>query len=651
MYQKKKKPGITGAGAGITGQKTTPTAGIPQAKIPTGSSTATGRSTGAIRQSTLPRSSGGLRASAPKTVQGIQGIQSVQSLQGVQTGLLTNVARQTSPVLSHQPTLSEMYAQYKDDPRVDELVAEMEAEEQQAAARNAPLSPEEDAALGRRVYNRIMGIESDEATTAARKAEANAYDLARRGAGGAGTSYAAMAGAKAYADTYADERERIEEEERYEKDRLADAYLMAMDLYNGTNASSLRQWLSTEGFSTQDADMIMETVSSDWDKKQAQTDAEEAETTARAEAESYERKKEEAFATLFELASAGSDEQELTDIARHYYGLGEDDTEIMIETLGGRMNAYKEDMATVEQDAYKAVKGEAFDVLYSMAQSGGSAESMRAAAQWRGLSDEDIDVLLDVLGVAPEGTTGGMDSAIKTAVSEILNGDGIYAGASRSHIISQLEAARMGSEEINAVFQSVAMHIADDMNLAIKSGRMDDTMLGKIQMYNPNLTEKSWNNMSESRKIIEMLDTMSDMVLHDGLPDSYFYESMKEVATESVSGIREAFDDRSWWTKITTADYGEWSDQLLEDVAAVAQDIRNYREIGSITATQYEQILYEMYVIMGGEKIDDDIFREVPILHMSEEEKAVLKDMYEAVQKVKYPSMYKRIPQRANRGT
>ena len=89
-------------------------------------------------------------------------------------------------------TLTQMYLENKDSPLVEEYYQILKAKEDEAEPGNDAAL---DQALGEAMYKSYAKYSPDRATRAARQALANAYDAARRAAGGAATSYAATAGA------------------------------------------------------------------------------------------------------------------------------------------------------------------------------------------------------------------------------------------------------------------------------------------------------------------------------------------------------------------------------------------------------------------------------------------------------------------------
>lgn len=202
----------------------------------------------------------------------------------------------TTPT-STPKTRTDLYFEYKDHPRTAEIVAEEQAKE----ARRRQTANVDWRAIGRAGYENI--VMADEATKSARQAGSNAYDAARRGAGGAGTSYAAMAGTRAYNEAYAGVREREAaeeaqkkaEEEAAEAQRKADeqayrqgkqeASAFVYANYSADDEAYLRSYLLDAGLSAEDADAIMATAKTGWDKRQATADK-KAHTDALAELES-----------------------------------------------------------------------------------------------------------------------------------------------------------------------------------------------------------------------------------------------------------------------------------------------------------------------------------------------------------------------------
>ncbi len=435
-------------------------------------------------------------------------------------------------------TLSEIYLASRGSPLVDELVAEMEAEEE---ARKSPVrDPEQDAALGKAVYESLFR-EPDEAVEAGRRAEANAYDAARRGAGGAGTSYAAMAGARAYEAAYGETRDRIkaEEEAAAEKkkseaeaaeaerlaaqEREAEIFGTVMDAYDGTNEDSIRQWLALQGVSSADAENMLRAVSGDWEK-----------SNARAEAEAEEDALMKAFNELIGYYD-GTNADWLRNYASQMMGLSEED----IETVMGVI------------------------------------EPQKASAAELGYDEDAARALLDELLRTDE------------------NGNPIYDGTTREST-KYMMTQRYGYDEATVdaaldMYDELQGHYQSDIggemaNAVIKNDTANAyTLAGK--------TEAEWAEMDDEARSNALMDGMRTLIRRGEIDTTAFAEVSKTVAVENVQAAIEENDARSPIGSIWDTVKGKVGEEILLSAADAVLGLKEDLKEGYLTEEQYRECL------------------------------------------------------------
>ncbi len=516
--------------------------------------------------------------------------------------------------------LSQIWAEYKDDPLVEEMAAE---EARREEARTKSSNPEAMEAAGRALYDSIMN--PDRATEAARQAEANAYDLARRGAGGAGTSYATMAGARAYQDAYADETARIKEETQAEQDRLTDAYMTVLENYNGTNGDSLRRLLRSQGFAEAEIRDMMTAAEEDF-----------AETEKLAEEEEYELLRDSVFYELYEKAALGADADELRSIAK-IYGIRETDTEGMLDALKGRMDAVAEQNAQLEAEEYRekysALYHEIGDLIwgdddtpYCISDEQIIAHAYTRAKQY-GLSEADADEILQNLAGGNSSFASGGKSADggetvsynQQNVAEIYDiltqtnetGISYYTGYNRNTVESKLrnkgysqedidEAIRMADED----FASAVLDTGAAMAEAIRTGRMDDMW----QLVG--VSEADWAERDEIKKAYAILDSMSDMVKYDNLDKNIFKNAMSDVITETalyaIDQVKARENDQEEHPIRGTWGVGYTPMQALKKIAYCVKVAQKYYEDGTISIGEYDDIMMQLSETVGETGVNEE---------------------------------------------
>lgn len=237
----------------------------------------------------------------------------------------------TDQIKQNTKTLTQMYMEYKDSPLVEEYYQILKAQE---ADGEKGKNDELDEALGEAMYKSYARYSPDKATEAARKAQANAYDSARRAAGGAGTSYAATAGAKAYSDAYESYKDQ-------EADREMEAFETALNAYDGTNGETIREWLNITGLDQQSVDRIMTSITGDYEKAQTVSDEEEKQALL------------SDFMGTMLMAYDGTNEAGLRQLAA-YEGITDEDFDLMLAAVEKDRETSTESSLSDEADSIYA---------------------------------------------------------------------------------------------------------------------------------------------------------------------------------------------------------------------------------------------------------------------------------------------------------
>ncbi len=495
-------------------------------------------------------------------------------------------------------SITELYLSNRDNPAVDELVAEEEARLESEEKRKDPANME---AVGKAMYESVMQG-PDRATEAARRAEENAYDLARRGAGGAGTSYAAMAGAKAYQDAYAAETDRIQAEKDAERDRLTDTFGLVMDMYDGTNGDSLRQYLSMEGFAQSDIDSMMSVVEEDYNAYQGKLEAEEKEAADALAAEEYEATRN--AVTEWAMANGESlSEEQLRAYARNR-GLSDLDIDDIVLMVG-----YDE----LNRRPIDPELTNLYDIMAERAEAGASLEELWAAGRLVGATNQQILDILTVIDPYPVvdayvdangmpvtgvgGSTAGYDENAVTDIYETLvqaGDDGVpyYTGDNRKTVETILKNAGYSAGDIEEAmrradenFQAGTMDMVGAMSNAV----IKNDTAGAYELAGK--TEAEWAEMDDEERSAALLDGMRSLIELGKTDTTAFAEASKALAVENVQAAIDETNDRNMlevrWDRVR----GKEGEDILLSAADAVVGLKDDLKNGYLTEEQYRDCL------------------------------------------------------------
>lgn len=434
-------------------------------------------------------------------------------------------------------TLTQMYLENKDSPLVEEYYQILKAQEDEAEPGNDAAL---DQALGEAMYKSYAKYSPDGATAAARQAQANAYDAARRAAGGAGTSYAATAGAKAYSDAYESYKDQ-------EADRETEAFETALTAYDGTNGETIREWLSMKGLDQPSVDRIMNAITGDYGVAQEQVKTEKHKTMLSdfmgTMLSVYDGTNQEGLRQL--AAYNGITDEEFDSMLAAVEKDRETSTESRLSDEAQRIYEYltgtdEEGNQNYQSEFRNTIKQDLLNLGYS------EAAIEEALDRYDDREDEYYE---DVSNILTEALSSGMTDKVYEAVGFTAEAWAEKDENDRGEIILEtmgkmVKSGKMDSSVFAEQALSVAMENVDDIMEEYK-GR--------------NWWEKTWDFLTSTERdealseVAECVVTLKAYKDSGYMTDDQYQYILEQIASESdIEGILKEEND--------------WKDKLMEGV-------------------------------------------------------------------------------------
>lgn len=413
-------------------------------------------------------------------------------------------------------TLTQMYLENKDSPLVEEYYQILKAQEDEAEPGNDAAL---DQALGEAMYKSYARYGPDGATAAARQAQANAYDAARRAAGGAGTSYAATAGAKAYSDAYESYKDQ-------EADRETEAFETALTAYDGTNGETIREWLSMKGLDQPSVDRIMNAITGDYGVAQEQVKTEEHQTML-----------SDFMGTMLSVYD-GTNQEGLRQLAA-YNGITDEEFDSMLAAVEkDRETSTESSLSDEAQSIFAFLTGAGEDEEAGVIYTGENRSTVTRYLQGLGYSDEAIEEALNQFDMMQEDYFTDTEKALTDALESGMT-DSMYDVTG----YTEEEWAGMDESERGAA-------ILETMGKQVKAGNMDSSVFAEqalsaamenvddiLEEYKGrNWWEKTWDYATMRQKEDALLDIADCVVtLKDYKDTGYMTEDQYQHILEQIA--------------------------------------------------------------------------------------------------------------------
>ena len=478
-------------------------------------------------------------------------------------------------------TLTQMYLENKDSPLVEEYYQILKAQEDEAEPGNDETL---DQALGEAMYKSYAKYSPDGATAAARQAQANAYDAARRAAGGAGTSYAVTAGAKAYSDAY----------ESY-KDQETEAFETALTAYDGTNGETIREWLSMKGLDQPSVERIMNAITGDYGVAQEQVKTEEHQTML-----------SDFMGTMLSVYD-GTNQEGLRQLAA-YNGITDEEFDSMLAAVEkDRETSTESSLSDEAQSIFAFLTGAGEDEEASVIYTGENRNTVTRYLQGLGYSGEAIEEALNQFDQMQKDYFTDTEKAMTDALESGMT-DSMYEVAG----YTAEEWAGMDESERGAA-------ILETMGKQVKSGNMDSSVFAEqalraameniddvLEEYKGrNWWEKTWDFLTSTERE-EVLVEVSDCVVavkrfkdNGYMTEDQYQYILEQIASESdIAGmVQEEFDSETDKKEIYKSIAGS---AIFGGIGAIVNGIAGAQKSADWN-TQRKNALKELLTVIQGE--------------------------------------------------